>query len=636
MLALSQIRASKLLSGPSRSAGAKRCYHRSSARRSGSMYQHQASLPKLPVPELKDTMERYLVAIEPLVTPQQLQKTKQVVADFQSNQAWGPYLQGQLKELDRLTTTSYVEGFWDSMYLEIRDPIVTNVNPAFVISNNPHADQEPSKLASLLGTSIQIARTAQLLEASAKFVHLVNTQQLPPDMEKTTPLDMSQYPKLFSATRIPGYSRDVFKHVPEAQAKHVLVICRGRYFAVDILNAAGEPLGASAIASQLVSVESQALALGPDFHAIGPLTGKDRLSWSFEYGRLSGLGQNSAVLGKMEESLFAVCLEDSAPSNVSEAGQIALHGPSALNRYFDKSIQLIIYQDGRTGLNFEHTGFDGATILNYINAIYAYQADHASLSSVSAAKVAPRLQLNLDDSLKSAINLAQVDFQTRASGLDGALLNWQSHGKKFITSSGFSPDAYVQMAFQLTQKRLTGNIVSTYESSNVRHFNRGRTECVRSATSDAKAFVETFDSSATPEAKVAALSAATNRHASEAKKSKDGKLIDRHLQVLNWLSLQQSQRQAGYQRPTLFTDPSYRTHFASTLSTSNCGSPALEHFSFGAAHHGGFGIGYMIKDKNIPVAITSFHGKAQSFADGLKKALTDMQTLVSQNPAKKL
>lgn len=600
------------------------------------MYEHQSKLPKIPVPELKETLKRYLVAIEPLVSAEQLQQTKKVVADFESNAAWGPYLQESLLELDRLTTTSYIEGFWDTMYLEIRDPIVTNVNPGFIIANNPHPDQDPSKLASLLNTSVQVARTAQLLEASAKFVQLVKSEQLSPDMEKTTPLDMSQYPKLFSATRIPGYSRDVFKHLPNANARHVLVICRGHYFTVNILNEAGQPLGASDIAAQLVSVESQALALGPNFHSVGPLTGKDRLNWSFEYGRLSGLGQNASVLRKIEESLFAVCLEDSSPSTVSEAGQVVLHGPSALNRYFDKSIQLIIFQDGRTGLNFEHTGFDGHTVLTFVNSIYAYQANHASLSAVSNVKTAPRLQFDLDDALKSSITLAQVDFQSRASMLDGALMDWQSHGKKFITSAGFSPDAYVQMAFQLTQQRLFGKLVSTYESSNVKHFNRGRTECVRSATSDAKKFVETFDSSASAEDKLAALTSATNRHVTEMKKSKEGKLIDRHLQVLNWLSLQQMQRQAGYQRPSLFTDPSYGTHFASILSTSNCGSPALDHFSFGPVTGSGFGLGYMIKDKNIPVAVTSFQGKAQLFADGLKKSMTDMQAFVTEHASKKL
>jgi len=192
------------------------------------------------------------------------------------------------------------------------------------------------------------------------------------------------------------------------------------------------------------------------------------------------------------------------------------------------------------------------------------------------------------------------------------------------------------MAFQLTQKRLFGKLVSTYESSNVKHFKSGRTECVRSATSDAKTFVETFDSEATPTEKLEKLTAAANRHVVEMKKSKEGKLVDRHLQVLNWLSLQQMQRQAGYKRPTLFTDPAYGTHFASILSTSNCGSPALDHFSFGPVTASGFGLGYMIKDTSIPVGITSFQGKAQTFANGLRKSLTDMQAFVSQHGQKKL
>lgn len=636
MLSVVSRRVARLPAASVRSKAPRKNFHVSASPRAASMFQFQDKLPKIPIPELSETMDRYLVAIEPLVTPQQLENTKKVVADFQSNPAWGPYLQRQLLELDSLTTTSYVEGFWDTMYLEIRDPIVTNVNPGFILASNPHADQSPEKLASLLGTSPQIAKTAQLLEASAKFVKLVKTETLPTDMEKTTPLDMSQYPKLFSSTRIPGYARDSFRHLPEKNARHVLVICRGNYFSVNIMDSEGNAMGASEIAAQLKDVESQALAMGPNFKSIGPLTGEDRLKWSFDYGRLASLGSNAATLSTIEQSLFAVCLEDSSPSSVNEAGQVVLHGPSSFNRYYDKSIQLIVFQDGRAGINFEHTAFDGHTVLSFVNAIYAYQAEISNLRPLQSAEknLVQNLKFTLDDSLKKSIENAQIDFQERASMLDGALLDWRGHGKKFITSSGFSPDAYVQMAFQLTQKRLFGQLVSTYESSNVKHYKAGRTECVRSATSDAKAFVETFDSSANPTAKLASLCSAVNRHVVEMKKSKEGKLIDRHLQVLNWLSLQQMQRQAGYKRPTLFTDPSYGTHFASILSTSNCGSPALDHFSFGPVTGSGFGLGYMIKDQNIPVAVTSFQRKAQLFADGLKKSLTDMQNFVSQHPNK--
>ena len=47
--------------------------------------------------------------------------------------------------------------------------------------------------------------------------------------------------------------------------------------------------------------------------------------------------------------------------------------------------------------------------------------------------------------------------------------------------------------------------------------------------------------------------------------------------------------------PALFQDQGYATLGHSTLSTSNCGNPALRLFGFGAVVPDGFGIGYIIK-----------------------------------------
>jgi len=41
-------------------------------------------------------------------------------------------------------------------------------------------------------------------------------------------------------------------------------------------------------------------------------------------------------------------------------------------------------------------------------------------------------------------------------------------------------------------------------------------------------------------------------------------------------------------------DPSYSKLFASVLSTSNCGTRALDLFGFGPVVDNGFGLGYMI------------------------------------------
>lgn len=50
-------------------------------------------------------------------------------------------------------------------------------------------------------------------------------------------------------------------------------------------------------------------------------------------------------------------------------------------------------------------------------------------------------------------------------------------------------------------------------------------------------------------------------------------------------------------------DPSYSKLFSSVLSTSNCGSRALDLFGFGPVVDDGFGIGYMIHPE---VLLSSF------------------------------
>ena len=51
------------------------------------------------------------------------------------------------------------------------------------------------------------------------------------------PLDMSQFVNLFQSTRIPLPEKDEIRRFPDA--KHILIIYRGRFFTFDVLDENG-------------------------------------------------------------------------------------------------------------------------------------------------------------------------------------------------------------------------------------------------------------------------------------------------------------------------------------------------------------------------------------------------------------
>lgn len=82
---------------------------------------HQESLPRLPLPSLQDTLERYLESVRPLHDDKAHKATTVAVHDFLHGD--GPTLHAELMERNRQAKllnekTSYVRPFWNDMYLQ--------------------------------------------------------------------------------------------------------------------------------------------------------------------------------------------------------------------------------------------------------------------------------------------------------------------------------------------------------------------------------------------------------------------------------------------------------------------------------------------------------------------------------------
>lgn len=82
--------------------------HKSAKSKPGVTFAAQDNLPKLPIPELKQTCERYLTALEPLQSRHQHADTKAAIEEFLKT--GGPELQERLKKY-ATGKSSYIEQF---------------------------------------------------------------------------------------------------------------------------------------------------------------------------------------------------------------------------------------------------------------------------------------------------------------------------------------------------------------------------------------------------------------------------------------------------------------------------------------------------------------------------------------------
>jgi carnitine O-palmitoyltransferase 1 len=94
---------------------------------------------------------------------------------------------------------------------------------------------------------------------------------------------------------------------------------------------------------------------------LASLTAVDRVTWAKTRHEFFAKGINRISLSAIERAAFVVVLEDedfeysySDTSKLDRYGQLLLHGKGN-DRWFDKSFNLIVANNGRVGFNAEHS-----------------------------------------------------------------------------------------------------------------------------------------------------------------------------------------------------------------------------------------------------------------------------------------
>ncbi|KAF1827468.1 acyltransferase ChoActase/COT/CPT [Dissoconium aciculare CBS 342.82] len=653
----------------------------------GITFAAQDKLPKLPIPDLEDTCKRYLASLEPLQSAREYAESKRAVDSFLHNE--GPDLQEKLKAYSA-GKSSYIEQFWYDSYLNYDNPVVLNLNPFFLLEDDP----TPAR-------NNQVTRAASLVVSALSFVRAVRREELPPDQIRGQPLCMYQYSRLFGTARIP--TADGCHIGQDPTSKHIIVMCRGQFYWFDVLDDNHDLIMTEkdvSINLQVICDDAELTPIGDAAKsAVGVLSTENRATWS---GLRELIGKdegsnNSDCLNMVDSALFILCLDYTEPSSSSDLCMNMLCGTSEIergvqvgtctNRWYDK-LQIIVCKNGSAGINFEHTGVDGHTVLRFASDLYtdtilrfartingqaptlwASQSPDPSKrdpESFGDVNTTPhKLDWDMVPELSTALRFAETRLADLIQQNEFQTLEFETYGKNFMTSMGFSPDAFVQMAFQAAYYGMYGRIESTYEPAMTKMYYHGRTEAIRPVTQESVEFLQTFWADTTPEKKVEALKKACGKHTAITKECSQAQGHDRHLYAL--LSLWQrmldghadgiladgkpdadpgptdevksskpnhSQSPARHQHlspmPAIFADAGFDKINATILSTSNCGNPSLRHFGFGPTSGSGFGIGYIIKEGSVSICASSKHRQTRRYIDALESYFLEVRKLLRQ------
>jgi carnitine O-acetyltransferase len=145
-----------------------------------STFAGQSSLKRLPIPNLKETADRYLLTVKACATPEEYAKTEQYVKDFVKPGGLGEKLQARLKEHDKTAPGSWLEGWWLQLaYLSWRESVLINSNWYMIVNNHPDAPKEllteghPSRKNGEV-TQYQISRVAGAVSRFLDYKDLID------------------------------------------------------------------------------------------------------------------------------------------------------------------------------------------------------------------------------------------------------------------------------------------------------------------------------------------------------------------------------------------------------------------------------------------------------------------------------
>jgi carnitine O-acetyltransferase len=433
----------------------------------------------------------------------------------------------------------------------------------------------------------------------------------------------SRFASLLSNTRQPRRHCDQLQGM--AATKHCVILRNGVVFSIPLTNNL-DCVALRCTIDQIIkhkpNTDTQVAV------RLGDLSVLPRETWFRLQTHLTDVPAVSDALMALQEAAFIVCLEDETqPTGIGALGQSLRFGNFG-NRYFDKSLQFVVFGNGEAGFLCDHAVMDGVDAIQLAEEICANMPETNSLNlkTASDSTIKP-IWLEMDYQLPLTVlgkhtKHVLLQHQNRTS----FSVEWTEFDGAYFDSKTLPADSLIQIAIQLAFYRCIGRLPSVFEPVNLNHMPGGRLEFISPVSVFSSKLIDATQAGASLEQRRALLVSAVKHHRQEIRRAKQGLGNIGHLLALSALEVPHNRslgvallriKEAGLSA----LDAGSRLMITRDIVASNGGcSDAVKLFGTIVHKNNMIGIGYMAKESGLVVDIQA-NGRYAKGSERFKQAL---------------
>ncbi|MCJ1283208.1 polyketide synthase [Xylographa opegraphella] len=568
-------------------------------------------LPKQPLPELHESLEYFLTAMSSVSSSESLDKTRINIHEFEKSNGHGRRLHDRLvKRANDPHNDNWLSDMYMSNFFMKRRTSLVPFSSFFGGHPAGNTIRGPAE------------RAAAISLAAFQCKRMIEVGEIGPSYISERALHTDFYKWLFNACREPRKGEDILQKYHHGD--YLVALRHGRPFKV-MLREGSRNVSFTRLKATFEAILEVAQG---NVSWLSILTADGRDDWAeYREGLRLVSPANEACLHAIEAAAFIICLDDARPQTRAERAYQFFYGNGS-NRWYDKSLQFVICDNGASATVCEHSLLDGTST-----------APLKEFIEQAISESAPGNQLNADEeNFVSHVQLEELLFETtplidertqrlrqmfeaRRSKYYYAGFDLTEVNGLFFRANKCSPKSGVQLVIQLACYRFFGYNPAASETVSMAHFRNGRVALSQTVWPQVVSFCKAADDpSLSVSDRRTLFSEAALSLAKSLNRAVKGYSTSRYMMALEWML------DATEPRPALFDDPVYK-QATTEMVTTDCLENDLLECGLVLRNAGSIWIHYQTLDQRVHFSIWGNEVDASEFQRQVEVAAKDISLL---------